>query len=108
MIPPLLERAPSVERISTIIPRREILASATSFVQETQRTFMTEDSLLQRHFAQIYRELSERRMRMRQLQLVIEQSMGPDKHLMLAPNCGVIIPEEPANTVLDREQRREW
>jgi hypothetical protein len=98
----LLERAPGTEETSTI-PRREILASLTSFVRETQQSFMTEDPSLHRHLAQIYRELGEQRMRMRQLQLAIEQPSEPNNQPMMASNCGMTVPEEPPNTVLNRD-----
>ena len=96
----LLKRAPDVGETSTT-PRRPILASLTSLVQETQHAFMSEDHSLQRHLAQIYRELGEQRMQMRQLKLAIEQPREPNDDPMMASNCGMSLSEEFVNPVLD-------
>jgi hypothetical protein len=79
------------ETLST--PRKKILDSLTSFVHETQHAFMSEDLSLHRHLAQIYRELDEQRMQIRQLKLAIEQPREPkDKRIMMASNCSMHVP----------------
>ena len=82
----IAKRAPNTEETSSM-PRRQMLTSLTSLVQETQHAFVSEDPLLQRHLAQIYKELGEQRMEMRQLRLAIEQPRESKNDPVKASNC---------------------
>jgi hypothetical protein len=84
------------------VPRKQVLDSLTSFVSETQHTFMSEDGWAHRHLAQIYRELGEQRMLIRQLKLAIEQPREPkDEQTMPASNCSMHVPGKLVDPVLE-------
>ena len=94
------KRALDVRETSTT-PRKQILASLTSLVRETRHAFMSEDPSLQRYLAQIYRELGEQRMQIRQLKLAIELPIEPKDDPMMASNCGMSLCGEFVNPALD-------
>lgn len=89
------------DKESLSMPRKQIFDSLTSFVDETQHAFISEDPSVHRHLAQIYRELGKQRMLIRQLKLAVEQPRKPkDERTMTASNSSMHVPRKPVDPVL--------
>ena len=79
------EPSPITEGMSTL-PKPEAALRITSWIQETQHAFISENPSLHRHLALMYREIGNQHTEMRKIRLLLEQPREPDTSPAVGPS----------------------